>query len=117
VVNAQNYVFYIESDIVKIFQFRPTYSSYDSEIKKSQKEPKRTRKESEQMSNLISSVHVWDLLILVYIVRVLCVLKNIDLMSTLSSLSVSCDRNTIAMLSFTCCNVTYDVFKKILTWR
>jgi hypothetical protein len=38
----------------------------------------------------INSVHVWDLLILV-IVRVLCILKNIDFMSTLSSLRVSCD--------------------------
>jgi hypothetical protein len=53
VVNAQNYVFYFESDIAKIFPFRPTSRSYDSEIKKkSQKEPKRTSKESEQMSNL-----------------------------------------------------------------
>ena len=45
-VNAQNYVFYFESDIAKVFQFRPTYSSYDSEIKKkkSQKVPKRTSK-------------------------------------------------------------------------
>ena len=52
-VNAQNYVFYFESDIVKVFPFRPTCSSYDSEIKiKSQKEPKRTSKESVQMSNL-----------------------------------------------------------------
>ena len=32
-VNAQNYVFYFESDIVKVFPFRPTCSSYDSEIK------------------------------------------------------------------------------------
>lgn len=43
-VNAQNYVFYFESDIAKIFPFRPTCSSYDSEIikkkvKKSQKGP------------------------------------------------------------------------------
>jgi hypothetical protein len=52
VVNAQHYVFYFESDIAKVFQFRPTCSYYDSEIKKSQKEPKRTSKESEQMSNL-----------------------------------------------------------------
>ena len=39
-VNAQKYVFYFESDIAKVFHFRPTlctYSSYDSEIKKSQK--------------------------------------------------------------------------------
>jgi len=48
VVNVQNYVFYFECDIAKVFQFRPTYSSYDS-VKKSQK---RTSKESEQMSNL-----------------------------------------------------------------
>jgi len=53
VVNAQNYVFYFESDIGKVFPLRPTSSSYDSEIQiKSQKEPKRTSKESEQMSNL-----------------------------------------------------------------
>jgi hypothetical protein len=36
---------------------------------------------------------------------------------TLSSLRVSCDPNTISMLIFTCCNVKYDVIKKILTWR
>ena len=33
VVNAQNYVSYFESDIAKVFPFRPTCSSYDSEIK------------------------------------------------------------------------------------
>ena len=33
---------------------------------------------------------------------------------TLSSLRVSCDPNTISMLTFTCCNVKYDVIKKIL---
>ena len=50
VINAQNYVFYFESDIAKVFPFRPTCSSYDSERKKKSKsEPKRTRKESEQM--------------------------------------------------------------------
>ena len=37
VVNAQNYVFYFESDIAKGFSFRPTCSSYDSERKKNQK--------------------------------------------------------------------------------
>ena len=31
---------------------------------------------------------------------------------TLSSLRVSCDPNTISMLTFTCCNVKYDVIKK-----
>ena len=31
---------------------------------------------------------------------------------TLSSLRVSCDTNTISMLTFTCCNVKYDVIKK-----
>jgi hypothetical protein len=36
---------------------------------------------------------------------------------TLSSLRVSCDPNTIPMLTCTCCNVKYDVIKKILTWR
>ena len=41
-VNAQNYVFYFESDIAKIFPFRPTYSSYDSEIIK--KKVKKTQK-------------------------------------------------------------------------
>ena len=50
VVNAQNYVFYFESDIAKVFPFKPTCSSYDSEgEKKSKGEPKRTRTESEQM--------------------------------------------------------------------
>ena len=50
VYNAQNNVFYFESDIAKVFPFRPTCSSYDSERKKSQKvNQKRTRKESEQM--------------------------------------------------------------------
>ena len=50
VVNAQNYVFDFESVIAKVFLFRPTCSSYDSERKiKSKSEPKRTRKEREQM--------------------------------------------------------------------
>jgi hypothetical protein len=50
VVNTQRYVFYFESDTAKVFPFRPTYSSYDYEGgKKSKSEPKRTRKESEQM--------------------------------------------------------------------
>jgi putative component of membrane protein insertase Oxa1/YidC/SpoIIIJ protein YidD len=110
VVSAQNYVFYFESDIAKIFQFRPTCSSYDSEIiKKSKRGKKEPAKKVNKCQTWISSV--------VYIVRVLCVLKNIDLMSTLSSLRVSYDPNTIAMLSFTCCNVKYDVIKQILTWR
>ena len=72
-VNAQNYVFYFESDIAKVFPFRPTCSSYDSEIKiKSQKGP---AKKVNKCQTWINSVHVWDLLILV-IVRVLCVLKK-----------------------------------------
>jgi hypothetical protein len=33
VVNAQNNVFYFESDIAKVFPFRPSCSSYDSERK------------------------------------------------------------------------------------
>jgi hypothetical protein len=37
VVNAQHYVFYFESDNAKVFPFRPTCSSYDSERKKSKK--------------------------------------------------------------------------------
>ena len=37
VVNPQNNVFYFESDIAKVYPFRPTCSSYDSERKKSQK--------------------------------------------------------------------------------
>ena len=50
VVNAQNYVFYFESDIANVFPFRPTCSSYDSERnKKSKCEPKRTGTVSEQM--------------------------------------------------------------------
>jgi hypothetical protein len=52
VVNAQNYIFYFESDTTKVFPFRPTCSSYDFDIEKSQKEPKETSKKSEQMSNL-----------------------------------------------------------------
>ena len=49
-VNAQKYVFYFESDTAKVFPFRPTCSSYDSEKKtKSKSEPKRTRNESEQL--------------------------------------------------------------------
>ena len=50
-VNAQNYVFYFESDIAKVFHFRPTCSSYDSERKKSQKINQKgpEKKESEQM--------------------------------------------------------------------
>jgi hypothetical protein len=52
-VNTQNYVFYFESDIAKVFPFRPTCSSYDSEKKtKSKSEPKRTRKESEQIRTI-----------------------------------------------------------------
>ena len=35
-VNAQNYVFDLESVIAKVFPFRPTCSSYDSERKKNQ---------------------------------------------------------------------------------
>ena len=34
VVNTQRYVFYFESDTAKVFPFRPTYSSYDSEGEK-----------------------------------------------------------------------------------
>ena len=50
VVNAQNYVFYFESDIANAFAFRPTCSSYDYEREnKSKGEPKRTRNGSEQM--------------------------------------------------------------------
>jgi hypothetical protein len=37
VVNAQNYVFYFDSDIAKVFPFRPTCSSYDSYEKKVKK--------------------------------------------------------------------------------
>jgi hypothetical protein len=49
-VNTQNYVFYFESDIAKIYPFRPTFSFSDSERKtKSKGELKRTRKESEQI--------------------------------------------------------------------
>ena len=46
-----NYVFYFESDIAKVFPFRPTCSSYDSEREKSQKVSQRgpEKKESEQM--------------------------------------------------------------------
>ena len=46
VVNAQKLCFYFESVIAKVFLFRYTCSSYDSERKKSQKV---SRKESEQM--------------------------------------------------------------------
>jgi hypothetical protein len=38
-----------------------------------------------------------------------------EILMTLSSLRVSCDPNTISMLTFTCCNVKYDVIKTILT--
>jgi hypothetical protein len=49
-VNTQNYVFYFESDIAKVYPFRPTCSFFDSERKtKSKGELKRTRKESEQI--------------------------------------------------------------------
>ena len=43
VVNAQNYVFDFESVIANVFPFRPTCSSYDSEIKKNQKKPKKNQ--------------------------------------------------------------------------
>jgi Cft2 family RNA processing exonuclease len=86
VVNAQNYVFYFESDIAKVFPFRHTYSSYDSEInKKVKKRQKGPAKKVNKCQTWINSIQVWDLLIL-FIVRVLCVLKNIDFMSTLSCL-------------------------------
>ena len=50
VVNAQKLCFYFESVIAKVFLFRYTCSSYDSEREnKSKSEPKRTRLESEQM--------------------------------------------------------------------
>ena len=45
VVNAHNYVFYFESDIAKVFPFRPTCSSYDSEI---EKKSKRAKKDQER---------------------------------------------------------------------
>jgi hypothetical protein len=98
VVNAQNYVFYFESDIAKVFPFIPTCSSYDSEIKKQfKKSQKGPAKKVNKCQTWINSVHVWDVLILV-IVRVLCVLKNIDFMSTLSSLHVSCDPKRFGFL-------------------
>ena len=40
-VNAQNYVFYFESDTAKVFPFRPTCSSYDFDIEKKAKKAKR----------------------------------------------------------------------------
>ena len=43
--NDPNYVFYIESDIAKDFPFRPTCSSYDSEIKKMSKVKKLAKKD------------------------------------------------------------------------
>jgi hypothetical protein len=43
-VNTQNYVFYFESDIAKVYPFRPTCSSYDSERKKSQKVSQKDQK-------------------------------------------------------------------------
>jgi hypothetical protein len=36
------------------------------------------------------------------------------ILMTFSSLRVSCDPNTISMLTFTCCNGKYDVITKIL---
>ena len=45
VVNAQNDVFYFECDIPKVFPFRPTCSSYDSEI---EKKSKRAKKDQER---------------------------------------------------------------------
>jgi hypothetical protein len=44
VFKAQNYVFYFESDIAKVYPFRPTCSSYDSERKKSQKVSQKDQK-------------------------------------------------------------------------
>jgi L-rhamnose mutarotase len=44
VVNVQNYVFYFESDIAKVFPFRPIRSSYDSEKKKVKKWAKKDQK-------------------------------------------------------------------------
>ena len=44
VFKAQNYVFYFESDITKVYPFRPTCSSYDSERKKSQKVSQKDQK-------------------------------------------------------------------------
>ena len=40
-VNAQNYVFFFESDTAKVFPFRPTCSSYDFDIEKKSKRAKR----------------------------------------------------------------------------
>ena len=45
-VNAQNYVFYFESDIAKVFPFIPTCSSSDSEIKN--KKSKRAKKDQQR---------------------------------------------------------------------
>ena len=78
VVNAQNYVFYFESDIAKVSPFRPICSSYDSEIiKKKVKKSQKRQQKLNKCQTWINSVHVCDLLLLV-IVRVLpvCVLKK-----------------------------------------
>jgi putative component of membrane protein insertase Oxa1/YidC/SpoIIIJ protein YidD len=65
-----------QSDIATGFPFRPTCSSYDSEIKKKvKKSQKGPAKKVIKCQAWINSVHVWDLLILI-IVRVLCVLQQ-----------------------------------------
>jgi putative component of membrane protein insertase Oxa1/YidC/SpoIIIJ protein YidD len=111
VVNTQNYVFYFESDIAKVFPFRPTCSSYDSEIKKNKitKSQKRPAKKVNKCQTWINNVHVWDLLILV-IVRVLCILK-ILILCRHCHLCVS----VVTQIRFQCCHccdVKYDMIKK-----
>ena len=67
-VNAQNYVFHFESDIAKVFPFRRTCISYDSEIKKKQNKTKKVKKSQigpakkvNQCQTWMNSVRVWDL--------------------------------------------------------
>ena len=61
-VHAQNYVFYFESDIAKVFPFRPTCSSYDSEIKSKVKSQKVSQKGPEKEVNKCGKLGLtaWD---------------------------------------------------------
>jgi hypothetical protein len=124
VVNAQNYVFYFESDIAKVFPFRSTCSSYDSEIKKKRKKKVKAKNDQQRKWTNVKlglTAYMYGISSLLY---VYCVSKNILILCRHCHLcvhrydiitGVNCDPHTIPTLSLTCCNVKYDVIT-LLTW-
>jgi hypothetical protein len=125
VVNAQNYVFYFESDIAKVFPFRSTCSSYDSEIKKKEKKKVRAKNDQQRkwtnvklgltaymygISSLLYVYYVYQKIYWFYVDIVIFSVHRYDIIT-----GVNCDPHTIPTLSLTCCNVKYDVIT-LLTW-